>query len=238
MAFSKLLLLTTLVAGVFAAPSRIVHGARDTIPRGWTQHRRADPDAVLPLKFTLTQSNLHNLDKYLLDVADPRSPNYGKLWSHAKVAETFRPSAESIDTVRSWLTHELGLPADAVQLNPNRDMVVLNVTVAQAEEILGAEYFVYSHDSGEQRVGCHGGYSLPEHVSKHVDFVWPTVHFRQPLTRRDGAASSAARAQGPRIKTLVDVSAFSVHGPRLGAAADLVCGSSPRSWRRRGATRR
>ena len=211
MAFTQLLLFVSLAVAAIATPSgltsRVVHGARDAAPRGWNVQRRADPDALLPLKFALAQSNIHNLDGYLLDIADPYSPNYGKHWSPHKVAETFRPSAESVDTVHSWLVNDLGIDAGKVQLNRNRDTVILNVTVSEAEEILGAEYYVYAHgDDGSERVGCHGGYSLPEHVSKHVDFVWPTVHFTQPHRRRDGG-SSPGSVQGPVMKkTVVDVS--------------------------------
>ncbi|KAI0787605.1 subtilisin-like protein [Fomes fomentarius] len=171
----------------------VVYGSRD-IPRGWSLHRRADPDAFIPLKFALVQSNVHNLDTYLLDVADPSSPNYGQHWSPAKVADTFRPSAESVETVRSWLVNDSAIDPHKIQLSRNGDVIRLNITVAQAEEVLGTEYYVYrSGEEGHERLGCHQGYSLPEHVSKHVEFVWPTIHLGRPATslqRRDGSVST------------------------------------------------
>jgi tripeptidyl-peptidase-1 len=155
-----------------------VAGAPQPVPAGWSLHRRADPSAFLPLKFSLAQSNLEKLEDFLLDIADPQSPNYGQHWSPARVKETFRPSAETVDTVHAWLTHEAGIHADNIQLSPSSEILQLNVTVAEAERLLQAEYFVYSaEEDGSMRVGCHGGYTLPAHVEKHVDFVWPTVHF-------------------------------------------------------------
>ncbi|KAJ7830284.1 subtilisin-like protein [Mycena leptocephala] len=155
-----------------------VAGAPQPVPAGWSLHRRADPSAFLPLKFSLAQSNLEKLEDFLLDIADPQSPNYGQHWSPARVKETFRPSAETVDTVHAWLTHEAGIHVDNIQLSPSSEILQLNVTVAEAERLLQAEYFVYSaEEDGSVRVGCHGGYTLPAHVEKHVDFVWPTVHF-------------------------------------------------------------
>ncbi|KAJ6578646.1 subtilisin-like protein [Mycena vulgaris] len=183
-----LVALVAVVASVVAVPQ--------SVPAGWSLHRRADPDALVPLKFSLAQSNLEKLETFLLDIADPRSPSYGQHWSPAKVKETFRPSTETVDTVHAWLTHGAGIHADKIRLNPNGDILQLNVTIAEAESLLQAEYYVYSDDEdGSVRVGCHDGYTLPEHVSKHVDFVWPTVHFGGPrsFSSRSESISPSSR---------------------------------------------
>ncbi|KAK7001547.1 subtilisin-like protein [Favolaschia claudopus] len=168
------------------SPGRVFHflalvgAAVSALPSGWSIQRRAEPEALIPLRFSLVQSNLNKLETYLLDVANPLSPNYGRHWSPAQVKETFRPSDETIDTVHSWLKEEYA--EEKIKLSPNRDLIQVNVSVAEAERLLEAEYYVYSNGEveGELRVGCHGGYTLPERVSKHVDFVWPTVHFAGP----------------------------------------------------------
>ncbi|KAJ7926418.1 Pro-kumamolisin, activation domain-containing protein, partial [Mycena leptocephala] len=125
----------------------------------------------------LAQSNLDKLETFVLDVADLRSPNYGKHWSPAQVKETFRPSRETVDSGHAWLTHGAGINADKITLSPNGDMLQLNVTIAEAESLLQADYYVYSDEDGSVRVGCHDGYTVPEHVSPHFDLVWPIVHF-------------------------------------------------------------
>ena len=193
MAFlQKFYRLVALVALVTASslPSQALYPR--SVPEGWSLHRRADPNVFLPLKFSLVQANLENLDAYLLDVANPRSQNYGKHWSHAKVAETFRPSKTTVDAVHAWLAADNGISPDNIQLSRNGDALHVNVTIAEAERILGAEYNVYRHgETGLERVGCHQGYQLPEHVSKHVDIVWPTVHFgNSAISRRDASAPS------------------------------------------------
>ena len=163
---------------------RVVHERRAVTPRGWSLQRRADPGDVLPLSFALVQPNVGNLEAYLLDIADPTSPNYGKHWSPSKVAETFRPSAETTDVVRAWLEGE-GIWASRVQLSKDGGYLNVDVTVAEAEAMLGTEYYVYKHVDGTRHVACGERYHLPEHVAKHVDTVWPSMHFDVvPLSRR------------------------------------------------------
>ncbi|KAI0737078.1 subtilisin-like protein [Daedaleopsis nitida] len=225
MAFFQLFL-SVLVA---AAAVTGVPPSRRAMPSGWSLHRRAEPDTLLPLKFSLAQSNVHNLEAFLLDIADPRSPKYGKHWSPAQVAQTFRPSEETVDTVRSWAMNDGGIPVHNIKLSGNGDVLALNVTVAQAERLLGAEYHVYSHSAdGSETVGCHEGYTLPEHVAKHVDFVWPTIHFDGPsLSRRDTPLSGNSRfgrvTGAPKIP-VEDVTALAAEGCDTAVTLDCLRG--------------
>ncbi|KAI1796864.1 subtilisin-like protein [Ganoderma leucocontextum] len=164
-----------LSASTLASPLVVHQGS--SIPHGWSLHRRADLDARIPLKIALVQSNLNNLDAYLLDIADPTSPNYGKHWTYEEVIKTFRPSPESVKTVYSWLVDDQGVDAARVRLGQDGGALHLDVTVAEAEHILAAEYYVFRHTDGTEQVGVHQSYHLPDHVSKHVDLVWPTQHF-------------------------------------------------------------
>ncbi|KAH9923397.1 subtilisin-like protein [Epithele typhae] len=180
--------------GATTISPRVVHERRAATPRGWSLHRRADPDMVVPLSFALAQPNIELLEAYLLDVADPDSPNYGKHWSPAKVAATFRPTDESVDTVRAWLTSAEGVDASRVRLSKDGGYLDTTVSVAEAEALLGAEYYVYEHTDGTRHVACGDRYHLPSHVAKHVDTVWPTIHFDVvPLSKRT-ADNTAGRA--------------------------------------------
>ncbi|KAI0707297.1 subtilisin-like protein [Earliella scabrosa] len=225
MAFSRLLLaFTTFVAGIAALPL-----SGRSVPTGWSLHRRADPDLLIPLKFSLAQSNIDKLEAFLLDVADPASPNYGKHWSPAKVTETFRPAKETVDAVHSWLVDDAGIAAHKIRLNKNGDVMQLNLTIAEAERLLGTEYFVYTDDGGSEHVGCHEGYTLPEHVSKHVDFVWPTVQFGGFwLARRDGEAISSTpgfgRVSGAPKIPVEDVSALAAEDCDTAVTLDCLRG--------------
>jgi hypothetical protein len=56
-----------------------VHEKRYALPVAWVKHSRAPKDAVLPVRIGLNQRNLEHSDRYLEDISDPDSPNFGKI---------------------------------------------------------------------------------------------------------------------------------------------------------------
>ncbi|KAI0359847.1 subtilisin-like protein [Trametes cingulata] len=186
------------VSGVSSSPlvKRVLHERRHAAPHGWTPRRRADPDMTLPLSIALRQSNIHDLDDYLLDVADPESPNYGKWWSPSDVIKTFRPSQESVESVRTWLSGD-GIDPSRIRMSKDQSYMLVNVSVAEAESLLATQYYVYQHEDGSEDVGCHHGYHLPEHLLDHVDLVSPTVHFEKV---RFGTHRTSKRSLSPAGK--------------------------------------
>ncbi|TFY61990.1 hypothetical protein EVJ58_g4155 [Rhodofomes roseus] len=159
-----------------------------------------------PTGHIVHEPNLENIEEYIMDVSHPESPNYGKHWTPAKVASTFRPTKESVDTVRTWLV-ESGVASERVKLGTGGSWIKVNVTIEEAERLLGTEYYVYQfgEDESHTHVACHEKYHLPEHVSKHVEIVSPTLHFdtkpRGPAgqwqkvgSRDDASASSNSSA--------------------------------------------
>ncbi len=78
-----------LLAQTLAAPaptSYVVHEKRDVETTKWTRSTiKLRRDAIIPMSIGLTQRNLENGYEYLMDVSDPKSPNYGKHWSMKKV---------------------------------------------------------------------------------------------------------------------------------------------------------
>ncbi|KAI0719330.1 subtilisin-like protein [Cerioporus squamosus] len=197
MLFSTFLSLASAVVLAVATPAplspHVRHESRRAVPHGWSLDRRADPDVRVPLKFRLAQSNIENLDAYLLDIADPQSPNYGKHWT---------PSVGGVDLQKIRIGSDGSIHVD--------------VTVSEAENLLAAEYYVYRNaDDGKERVGCHHGYHLPEHVSKHVDLVWPTTHFgsHTHIRRADDSGSKGIwHRPGGAPKAIADDDAMST-GP-------------------------
>ncbi|KAI0824504.1 subtilisin-like protein [Trametes gibbosa] len=187
---------------------RVAHETRRSLPVGWTPVRRAEPDRVLPLSVGLVQSNLENLETYLMDVSHPDSPNYSQHWTPAKVADTFRPSAESVESVHRWLVEDGRIDAERIALSQNGAWILANVTVDEAEQLLGTEYYVYEHEGdGREHLACHGRYHLPQHVSMHVDLITPTLHFDTKVTRHAsvdatetiGSAKNIGKVAGPQV---------------------------------------
>ncbi|KAI9442325.1 subtilisin-like protein [Lactarius indigo] len=164
---------------VLAAPSQranhVVHERRAVEPIGWVRSHRAEPDDIIPLRIGMKQQNLHMLEDLLMDVAHPDSPAYGQHWTPEKVANFFAPSESTVSSIRKWLS-DSGIAEDKVRLSPNKGWIEVNVTVATTERLLDTEYHVYKHPSGVKQLGCHS-YSVPEHISDHVEIIKPTVHF-------------------------------------------------------------
>jgi hypothetical protein len=79
MRVSDLLLLglSSLAAGS-PLGSHVVHEKRNALPVAWTKHSRAPKDTILPVRIGLTQRNLEHSDRFLDDISDPESPNFGK----------------------------------------------------------------------------------------------------------------------------------------------------------------
>ncbi|TFY58761.1 hypothetical protein EVJ58_g6216 [Rhodofomes roseus] len=172
------------LCGASPAPSRhVVHESRSSIPTGWSPVRRADQDIVLPLRIGLVQPNIHKVEEYLMEVSHPQSPGYGKHWTPAEVGHAFRPSKEAVDVVRSWLLMS-ALGADRIRMTNDGTWIRVNVTVKEAEKLLGTEYYVYEKETEGDVIACADKYHLPEHVSGHVELVTPTLQFDFKHKRR------------------------------------------------------
>ena len=96
-----LVLLFFAVAAVVAAqrlPSSTQLAERGALPPGWSHVRRHAPDAILPLRFGLTQPNIdmNTLEELLNQVSHPEWPQYGNHWTPARVATYFAPSDEAV----------------------------------------------------------------------------------------------------------------------------------------------
>ena len=202
---------------------RVIHETRRSLPSGWTPVRRAEPDVILPLSVGLAQSNLENLEGYLMDVAHPDSPNYSKHWTPKEVANVFRPSAESYDAVRQWLVGDGVIDTGRIALSKSGNWVMANVTVAEAERLLGTEYFVYEHaEDGREHIACHGAYHLPETVSKHVDLITPILHFDVKV-RRHGSSEKMSAAK--------DVGSVGFGAaPKIGGVLHVSPAQAPFRW--------
>jgi tripeptidyl-peptidase I len=129
----------------------VLHEKRNHVPAGWSHSHKYHAAAVLPLRFALSQPNLHSIDKYINDIAHPDSPNYGNHWTAAEVAEKFAPSIDTVDTVKNWLL-ESGIAAKRIRVTNTKGWIELNATVHEVEKLLNAEYHVHKHASGKKHV--------------------------------------------------------------------------------------
>ncbi|EOA86025.1 uncharacterized protein SETTUDRAFT_177490 [Exserohilum turcica Et28A] len=155
-----------------------------------------DGDVVLPVRIGLKERNLEHGDRFLDDISDPDSPNFGKHWTAERVANTFAPSQQASDTTLAWL-REAGIGSQRVKHSVGRNWLEFSATVSELEALLNTQYHNYQHkQSGGFRVAC-DEYGLPQHVRPHVDFIMPTIQLDglQPVAqtiRHEAVASGDA----------------------------------------------
>ena len=109
---------------------------------------------ILPIRIGLTQSDLDAGHDWVMDVAHPESPNYGKHWSAADVNAAFAPSAKSVSAVRDWLI-SAGINAEEISLSDNKGWLAFDATVEEAEVLFQAKYYEHEHHHVDKyTVGC------------------------------------------------------------------------------------
>ena len=174
------ILFTATLAGLAAAaPSisadpHVLHEKRNGEPVAWQRLARAWKSQSLPIRIGLKQRNLHHANRFIDDVADPESPNFGKHWTPEQVANMFAPAKETSDRTVEWLVGS-GIEEARLKHSKGRNWIEFSGTVEEAERLFNTEYHVYKHtDSKGFRIAC-DSYSLPQSVRKHVDFVMPTI---------------------------------------------------------------
>ena len=151
--FSLSALFLALLSGAEPLPSPYsIHEKRAHPPPGWSLTRRHDAASTIPLRFALKQRNIEDIGNYLYDVSHPKSPSYGKHWTAGDIARTFAPSDETVDVVRSWLIAS-GIGAGRIALGRTKGWIQVDATVEEAEELMNAQYNVYTHTSGKEHVG-------------------------------------------------------------------------------------
>jgi tripeptidyl-peptidase-1 len=198
----SILALSAFVAGAVAAPAantkrHVIHEKRNGVPANWRRNAKLHPDSKLPMRIALTQSNLEKADEFLMDVSHPTSPNFGRHWTATQVAEMFAPSRDTVAAVADWLAEN-----GVTQYSQSQSLNWINaeVTASTAERLLQTEYFEYIHESGKSHVACEE-YSIPAHLSDHIDFITPTVHFDAKLNQ-PGKRSTDPPVQPAKAKSI------------------------------------
>lgn len=177
-------ILAALVVATSASPvtttlKHVVHERRAHIPHQWSRLSRLSPESVFPVRIGLAQKNLHRAEEFINQVSHPESKDYGKHWSAQQVTDMFAPEPESVMAVKLWLS-SAGVNLDRVKMSKSRNWLTFDATASEAERLLQTEYHLYEHDNGHKHIACHD-YSIPSHLTEHIDIVTPTIHFDKKI---------------------------------------------------------
>ncbi|KAJ6500787.1 subtilisin-like protein [Mycena sanguinolenta] len=166
-----------LVSAKPLSDSLVVLERRDTLPEGFVQNGAAPASQVLNLKINLVQNNLAGLESALYDAATPGSAKYGQWLSSDEVASFARPTDETTSAVTEWLTsNDIQFTSASVA----GDWISISLDVTKANELLDADFTVFTHtDSGKQMVRTMQ-YSIPASLQSHINVFTPTTSFVVP----------------------------------------------------------
>ncbi|TFY65282.1 hypothetical protein EVJ58_g2063 [Rhodofomes roseus] len=171
-----LLVLLPVFAKPFARDLQ-VHESRANAPSGYAYTSPASPDALLSLRLALVQSDPAGLVDALYDVSTPENANYGNHLSKEEVEAFVAPTAESVTAVKTWL-NDNGISSNVI--SPAGDWLSIQVPVSKANDLLGAQYSVFTHAGTQKQTIRTLSYSIPTDLLGHLDFVHPTISFPDP----------------------------------------------------------
>ncbi|OSX61674.1 hypothetical protein POSPLADRAFT_1070312 [Postia placenta MAD-698-R-SB12] len=183
-----------LVSGRVFSRNFQLHEARDAAPSGFVLSGPADSDATIRLRIALVQNNVDGLVDALYSVSDPTSESYGQHLSRDEVASFVAPASESTSAVQAWL-NENGLNADV--LSPGGDWLGVDVPSSTANDLLSANFSVFTHEQTGLQTIRTLAYSIPAELTAHIDFVHPTTTFPSGTGHAPVFVSSTSTSTSP-----------------------------------------
>ncbi|KAF8258637.1 peptidase S8/S53 domain-containing protein [Lactarius quietus] len=97
-----------------------------------------------------------------------------------QVAELVAPHPNTLELVNSWLEHHR-IPTSSVSVTHGGGTLMLrDVSVTQANTLLGASYRLYKHIYSSEAIVRTVGYALPMVLHEHILTVVPTTTFFPP----------------------------------------------------------
>ncbi|KAJ6630336.1 subtilisin-like protein [Mycena sp. CBHHK59/15] len=171
---------TLLLALVGGKPTGnlVLHDRRAAAPSDFVHSGAAPAEKVLQLRINLVQNDLAGLESALNAASFPSSPLYGQWLTKEEVESFARPTDATTAAVTQWLA-ENGL--ESTTITPAGDWISFSVPVSKANQMLKADFSVFTHlGSGKQSIRTLE-YSLPAELKTHINLVSPTTSFSRPL---------------------------------------------------------
>ncbi|KAJ7339848.1 family S53 protease [Mycena albidolilacea] len=197
--FASLLLVAT--AKPMGPRTMVVHESRAAPAEGFVQSAAAPAEQELTLRIALKQNNIFGLQTELYKVSDPVSEIYGKHLTLEEVAKFVKPTNDTLAAVSSWLSDN---NINAKPVTPAGDMLEIKIPVSQANDLLSAQFSVFTHSKTGKTIIRTLQYSLPAPLTQHVEFFHPTTIFAPPLNSRPKFVAGRAKRATPGSDTLPD----------------------------------
>ena len=147
----------------------------------WHSSARVAPSQLLDLEiiFSKTAHQYNAMEKALLAVSDPDSPEYGKHWTQERIDALMAPTSAARQTVLDWLI------SNGVKPPPQStgDVLSLSLPAVLAESLLETEFHEFVHRERRDLapiIRANRPYSLPEPVARVISMVGGVHGFPEP----------------------------------------------------------
>ncbi|KAK4663786.1 uncharacterized protein QC763_502840 [Podospora pseudopauciseta] len=144
--------------------------------QGWVKRDLVKDGVALPVRIGLKQGREkeERAHKLLMDISDPKSPNYGKHLTAREVVDFFAPGTQAVGEVKQWLKAS-GVEERRLGLSGNKQWIQFDAPVQEVEKLLFARFHVYEHpESGVTNIAC-SEYHVPHNISHHIDYITPGI---------------------------------------------------------------
>ncbi|KAF7357641.1 Tripeptidyl-peptidase sed3 [Mycena sanguinolenta] len=178
------------IASPAARSNFVLHEKRDAVPSGFVNSGPAPTTATIPLRIGLFSNDFPGLEETLYAVSTPGSAHYGQHLSLAETKAFMEPTTESVNAVTAWLDSN-GLTATVI--SPYGEWLLVDVPVFKANEMLDANYELFTHvETGKQIIRTLA-VSVPEELAAHIEALHPATGFGRPLTVRQPIVTASDR---------------------------------------------
>ena len=172
------------------------------VPRGWSVAKTPHPEQSLKLRVALKQRNVDEFEKQLLERSTPGHPKYGKYLEGHEVEALLQPTEESSKAVSNWLK-ECGVR----DIEQDKEWINFKTNVETANKMLNTSFLWYKHDEHKTAALRTHEYSVPGHITEHLDLIQPTTRFGAQKPMRSTLHKVTASGERKRLGSASSVNA-------------------------------
>lgn len=148
-----------------------------SLPSVWKATGSVKKTAKVHAQIGLKQRNIEQLQKKLLEIANPEHADYGKWMSREEINKMTAPDAKDVAAVKTWLAAH-GI-TETSQSSP--DWISFTVPVSKMEKLLNTKYEMFTHSTQGLSVARTTKYSVPQSLHHIIDLITPTTAFYERI---------------------------------------------------------
>ena len=149
------------------------------VPNGWSVARAPHPEQPLKLRIALKQRSIDEFERRLLEISTPGHLLYGKHLQGHEIEALLQPTEESSMAVFDWLK-ECGVR----DVEHDKEWINFKTNVETANKMLNTSFLWYKHDQDKTLALRTQKYSVPKHITEHLELIQPTTRFGAPIPLR------------------------------------------------------